>query len=335
LGAWRRLFYTISRQIPFVVQQICAELPAKSAFSVVANYESAEANPGTAVGGKCACNTVRVGERRNEPGSSPGEPLGAPRDGYGELEPVSPELALVDTVLGERARMLLPEPRERPRPVWTEEESARPMPVDTSLPETAPSRVRKRNRWRRTVALALLLFIAGAASGGLLGRKNDRSPQTPLQAQAKLSTIHVPTGAERAGGETGVDGTRSAARAQTNRPRPSTATGTRFRRAPAATWARNVLGVTVGIDRRGVKLAWQRPTTSSQVVVVRKLVSRGNSVIVFKGRATSFRDVSARPCTAYRYVIINYDRRGHPSTGVPTAVVTQGCGRKRSSRSSA
>jgi hypothetical protein len=76
-----------------------------------------------------------------------------------------------------------------------------------------------------------------------------------------------------------------------------------------------------------VRLVWERPTESNHVVVVRKLVSARQSVLVFRGRATSFRDVSARRCTAYRYIIINYDGRGHQSTGVPTSIVTQGCRR--------
>jgi hypothetical protein len=75
---------------------------------------------------------------------------------------------------------------------------------------------------------------------------------------------------------------------------------------------------------------WEPPNQSNHVVVVRKLVAAETGVVVFQGGATSFRDVSARPCTAYRYLIINYDGRGRSSTGVPTSVVTQGCGRKGS-----
>jgi hypothetical protein len=74
-----------------------------------------------------------------------------------------------------------------------------------------------------------------------------------------------------------------------------------------------------------VKLVWHRPADSGRVVVLRALGDHERSTIVFRGRATRFRDVSPRPCTSYRYTIVNYDRRGHPSTGVPTSVVTEGC----------
>jgi hypothetical protein len=72
-----------------------------------------------------------------------------------------------------------------------------------------------------------------------------------------------------------------------------------------------------------VKLVWQPPVGSAHVVVLR---TRGDrSTVVFRGRAASFRDVPPRACTTYRYTIVNYDRRGHRSTGVPTSVVTAGC----------
>jgi hypothetical protein len=50
-----------------------------------------------------------------------------------------------------------------------------------------------------------------------------------------------------------------------------------------------------------------------------------SSSVVYRGRAASYRDKGLSPCTAYRYTIVNYDRRGHRSTGVPTSVVTR-CG---------
>jgi hypothetical protein len=83
--------------------------------------------------------------------------------------------------------------------------------------------------------------------------------------------------------------------------------------------------VTAGVNGSGVKLAWQPPDDSDHVVVFRTLGARERNVVVFRGDATSYRDVSARPCSAYRYTIVNYDLHGHRSTGVPTTVVTQGC----------
>jgi hypothetical protein len=74
-----------------------------------------------------------------------------------------------------------------------------------------------------------------------------------------------------------------------------------------------------------VKLIWQRPTVSSHVVVLRARGDQRRGTVVFRGSAASFRDRSPRPCTAYRYTIVNYDRHGHRSTGVPTSVVTAGC----------
>jgi hypothetical protein len=86
-----------------------------------------------------------------------------------------------------------------------------------------------------------------------------------------------------------------------------------------------VLGVTTAVSTRGVRLGWQRPADSDHVAVIRTRGARRSNVIVFRGRGTSYRDVSAHSCTTYRYTIVNYDVRGHRSTGVPTSVVTQGC----------
>jgi hypothetical protein len=163
----------------------------------------------------------------------------------------------------------------------------------------------------------------------LLGRRQEASPRTQLQSQANLSTVPIATNGEHSAAETKSDAKSKASRPLRSGHRSSTsATAREKRRVAPATWAANVLGVTVGIDGRGVRLVWVRPTESNHVVVVRKLVSDQRSVVLLRGQATSFRDVSACGCTAYRYIIINYDGRGHPSTGVPTSVVTQGCGRK-------
>ena len=71
-------------------------------------------------------------------------------------------------------------------------------------------------------------------------------------------------------------------------------------------------------------LVWQQPADSGHVVVLRALGSRPGTV-VFRGRAASYHDRSPRPCTAYRYTIVNYDVRGNRSTGVPSSVVSEGC----------
>ena len=94
---------------------------------------------------------------------------------------------------------------------------------------------------------------------------------------------------------------------------------------PHRAWAANVLGVAAQVAGPGVKLVWQRPTLSGHVVVLRARGDQGRATVVFRGRAAGFRDLSPRPCTAYRYTIVNYDRHGHRSTGVPTSVVTAGC----------
>jgi hypothetical protein len=86
-----------------------------------------------------------------------------------------------------------------------------------------------------------------------------------------------------------------------------------------------VLGVEAQVDEAGVTLSWQRPASSGNVVILRRR-GAAHGGVVYEGKAASFSDSDVRPCTAYRYTIVNYDRRGHPSTGVPTSVVTSGCG---------
>jgi hypothetical protein len=85
-----------------------------------------------------------------------------------------------------------------------------------------------------------------------------------------------------------------------------------------------VLGVTASADGAGVALTWRRPADSKRVVVLRSRAGH-KSVVLYEGQSARYHDGSARACTGYRYTIVNYDRRGHPSTGVPTSVVTR-CG---------
>jgi hypothetical protein len=242
----------------------------------------------------------------------PPEPLGALPVGDRDLGPISPELALVDPDLARRARQLLPEPRERPR-------AHRPLPEAPALEPPAEPEVRRRRRWPRALALAIAIFAAGAVSGSLLGNQQTSSPGTKLEVRAATPTARQPTARQ-------PSATRAALRppaATSTRTTSSLPASRRQRRRHAqAVWASNVLGVEATVSRDGVALVWQRPAGSARVVVLRKRGTR-SSVVVYRGRGTSYRDASPRPCTGYRYTIVNYDRRGHRSTGVPTSVVTR------------
>jgi hypothetical protein len=216
----------------------------------------------------------------------PGSPLE-------DMGPISPELVLIDPELAERARQVLPEPR---RPIRTE--PAASVPVVQPAPR----------RWRRTAVLAALIFAAGAASSELLGRR-DSSSRSGLEIGPDARSTAESGGATQ---RTGSDH-RTVAAVKGDR------------RTASRIWAANVLGVTAGVDAKGISLVWKRPTRSDHVVVLRTRGTGSNSVVVFRGRATGYRDASARSCSEYRYKIVNYDRRGHRSTGVLTSVVTPGC----------
>lgn len=236
------------------------------------------------------------------------EVLGAAAHPSAELGPISPELALIDPVLAERARMLLPDPAER-----TERRRVVPVASSSAVSDRAeaaggPAGPPRRRRWRKTLVLAGLVFAAGAASGGFLGRKQAVEPRGPFEAQDNVRTATRAT----------VTRTQSL-----SKPRSTHRVLAQPRRAAQS--AQNVLGVTTAVSTRGVRLGWQRPADSDHVAVLRASGARRSNVIVFRGRGTSYRDVSAHSCTTYRYTIVNYDVRGHRSTGVPTSVVTQGC----------
>jgi hypothetical protein len=265
-----------------------------------------------------ACKTVRVtpGPDVVQSTTRPlDQPLGSARGASEELGPISPELALVDDTLAERARKLLPEPREH----TSARRSSTPV-VLPSAPRRAP-RARPR-RWRRTAVIAVLVFVAGAASGGLLGRKDGSTSRPRLEAGGSMRTTLADTARPQMTRRASAAETKASPTRQIRRR----AHGKQRRPAARRTWAANVLGVTAGVDASGVKLVWKRPSRSDHVVVLRALGSRKETVVVFHGRAAKYRDGSAQRCSAYRYTIVNYDALGHRSTGVPTSVVTQGCG---------
>jgi hypothetical protein len=227
-------------------------------------------------------------------------PLGVVGTGGTELGPISPELALVDPELAARLRALLPDPGDclAPRP-----RAAAPASLPAAVQEAAPP-VRPRPRWRRTVLLAGLVFAVGLFAGGLLGEKRGSSPVVRLEAQEPSVTtapLRPPT--------------------VVSRPKSTP----QQERTAGVVWAANVLGVAARVDRPGVMLVWQRPPGSDHVVVLRSPGARKHDVVVYRGPATSYRDDPPLQCTAYRYTIVNYDRKGHHATGVPTSVVSEGC----------
>ena len=250
-------------------------------------------------------------------------PLGASQSDEADLGPISPELALIDPVLAERARTLLPEPRERPRLRHTQAPAGRSPVVQRPAP--APARRSPIVRWKRTVALSTLIFAAGAASGGFLGRRDP--PSLPVLLEGRLDPPKATVTEEST--QSLAQQTPTHRRKATQGRRDSgnnESVGGRKRggRAPV-TWAANVLGVTAAVDARGVRLVWQSPSDSDHVVVFRTTDNGKHSLIVYRGRATSVRDAPPRRCSTYRYTILSYDRSGHPSTGVPTSVVMGGC----------
>ena len=273
-----------------------------------------------------ACNNAPVTRGSDvvqDPMIASFRPLGASTREEADLGPISPELALVDSVLAERARTLLPEPRALPRRRPTSARAEVPRRPVAQGPARAPATRSTTPRLRRIVVLSAIIFAAGAASAEFLGRRDATSPRGLLEVWPG-----TPAGETRARESTPPSAQKNGtARAQTRNSRdgqPSVRSRKR-RPGPPAMWAANVLGVTAAVDTRGVRLSWQSPAGSRRIVVLRTRDDGKHSVMLFRGRATSIRDKSPRPCRTYRYTIVNYDRGGHRSTGVPTSVVTGGC----------
>ena len=247
------------------------------------------------------------------------------------LGPISPELVLVDPVLAEQARELLPEPREQPRPraapvaAFAGDAVVLPQapPLAPAEPQVAaePAAPAPRRRWRRMLVLAVLIFVAGAVSGTLLSGTEPESTGVTFEAQTNGPSTSVPSRSR--------PGTTASSTAEsTTASRPKTTSRHATLRPPeqrpeSAGWAPNVLGLEARVEESGVTLVWKRPADSSRVAVLRARGWRGQGSVLFRGPAATYRDVSARPCTAYRYTIVNYDRRGRRSTGVSTLVVTR------------
>jgi hypothetical protein len=175
------------------------------------------------------------------------------------------------------------------------------------------------------VALSALVFAAGAASGGFLGRRDPPSRPVLLEARLDIPKATVTEENTQSMAQQTSTDRRQATRGRLDSGSNDSAGGRERRRRAPVTPAANVLGVAAAVDARGVTLAWQSPPGSDHVVVFRTANNSKSGFIVFRGRATSVRDVPPRPCTTYRYTIVSYDRGGHRSTGVPTSVVTGGC----------
>jgi hypothetical protein len=246
--------------------------------------------------------------------------LGAIASGGAELGPISPELALVDPELARRARELLPEPRERPR-------VRQPVPADPAVPAAPevpaePELLPRRRRWPQTLVLAAVIFFAGAVSGTFLGNKQTGSLGTALEIRAVGSTTQSRPPPQAPAKHAAL---RPPKISHTSRGKARGSAPRQRRRHAWVAWAPNVHRLAAQVARSGVALTWRRPADSARVVVLRARARHGSEVVVYRGRARSYVDARARPCTAYRYTVVNYDRHGHRSTGVPMLIVTGGC----------
>src|SRR5215831_1000187 len=116
------------------------------------------------------------------------------------VEPLSPELALIDPELAERARRQLSDPGEpfsRPSPVRQPEQPTRPSsrPMRSRGAPAGRSRVAPGRNSRSAVLAALALVAALAAATALWTRSDDgssnsaRTAQTPTQPDRLLQSL--------------------------------------------------------------------------------------------------------------------------------------------------
>jgi hypothetical protein len=249
------------------------------------------------------------------------ERLEAVPAGAADLDPISPELALIDPDLARQARELLPEPREWPTPRATSAPQPavdEPRPAPPPEPELEPAR---RRRWAWTLVVAALIFAAGAGSGRIVAPRPAASPGATLEVRA------APPAMLRQPQRLALDRRTTHSRKKVSpgrRPHRRASASRLHRRYGRVVWASNVLGVVTRLSPQGVVLFWRRPAGSARVVVLRS-GDRRRSRVVYRGRGTHYEDSTIRSCMTYRYTLVSYDRRGHRSTGVSSSVVTPGC----------
>ena len=179
------------------------------------------------------CKTVGVDAPKKSYDAGTSEQRTRPHD----LGPISPELALVDDVLAERARMLLPDPTERTRP---------PRVVPVARARRFPSGRRRPGRRRvrggeaagagRCCSRGSCSLQARPPAASSVERRR-RYPAVPFEAEVKVPTA------------TRATDTRTQALSEPTSTRWSVRPARLSGRAvlPAA----NVLGVTTAVTRRG------------------------------------------------------------------------------------